>query len=97
MGYGQSKYLAERILAHAATTQPNLRLGVARSDQVSGRDQGPEEAWARTEWLPSLVISSHHLGALPDSLGGGRMEAVDWVPVDQLAVILIELSKTLSM
>lgn len=25
------------------------------------------------------------------------MKAVDWVPVDQLAVILIELSKTLSM
>lgn len=49
MGYGQSKYLAERILAHAETTQPTLRLGGARSDQVSSRDQGSEEAWARTE------------------------------------------------
>jgi thioester reductase-like protein/aryl carrier-like protein len=97
MGYGQSKYLAERIFAHAATTVPHLRLGVARIGQVSGRAQGPEGAWARTEWLPSLVISSYHLGALSDSLGGGRMETVDWVPVDELAVILVQLSKALSM
>jgi thioester reductase-like protein len=93
MGYGQSKYLAERILAHAASALPHLHLGVARISQVSGQAQGPEGAWARTEWLPSLVVSSRHLGALPDSLGGGRMEAVGWVPVDELAVILVELSK----
>lgn len=96
MGYGQSKYLAERILAHAATALPRLRLGVARIGQVSGRARGPEGAWARTEWLPSLVVSSRHLGALPDSLGSGRMEAIDWVPVDDLAVILVELSEALS-
>jgi thioester reductase-like protein/aryl carrier-like protein len=97
MGYGQSKYLAERILTHAATTVPHLRLGVARIGQVSGRAQGPEGAWVRTEWLPNLVLSSYHLGALPDSLGGDRMETVDWVPVDELAVILVQLSKALSM
>ncbi|KAJ5389916.1 uncharacterized protein N7496_000984 [Penicillium cataractarum] len=96
MGYGQSKYLAERILAHAATALPHLRLGVARIGQVSGRARGPEGAWARTDWLPSLVVSSRYLGALPDSLGGGRMEAIDWVPVDDLAVILVELSEALS-
>jgi thioester reductase-like protein len=111
MGYGESKYLAERLLAYAASKE-NLSagaLGVARIGQVAGttnptakRDgDGPRTTvccWNRTEWLPSLILSSRYLGALPASLGqgGSIMESVDWVPVDALASILVELSFSLS-
>jgi thioester reductase-like protein/aryl carrier-like protein len=106
IGYAESKYLAERMLAYAATNK-DLRvrsLGVARVGQVAGRTGlKPQHGaggccWNRTEWLPSLILSSRHLRALPDSLGqgGGIMESVDWVPVDELASILVELSFSLS-
>ncbi|KAJ5654744.1 hypothetical protein N7490_001747 [Penicillium lividum] len=97
MGYGESKYLAERIIDHAASILPNLRLGVARIGLVSGTARGPNGVWTHTEWLPSLVISSRHLNALPSSLGGSRMEIIDWVPIDDLALILAELSESLTL
>ncbi|KAF2491843.1 putative NRPS-like enzyme [Lophium mytilinum] len=87
MGYGQSKYVAERLLDHAART-----LGVdataVRIGQIAGTAENPR-GWSRNEWLPSLVLSLRFVSALPDSLGA--MDAVDWVPVDKLAGVLREL------
>lgn len=40
-------------------------------------------------WLPSIITGSKHLGVLPEKLG--NFEVVDWVPVDVLASIIIEL------
>ncbi|KAK4106758.1 acetyl-CoA synthetase-like protein [Parathielavia hyrcaniae] len=109
IGYGESKFLAERLLAYAATKEsPSTRrcsLGVVRIGQVAGTATDSTAGrgrgcccWNRTEWLPSLILSSRHLGALPDSLGqgGSIMESIDWVPVDELAGILVELSFHLS-
>lgn len=98
MGYGESKYLAERMLDYAAA-KLNIKTGAARVGQVAGTAENPR-GWNRNEWFPSLVVSSRALRALPLSLGafedpscaGGLMDSVDWVPVDQLASILVELS-----
>ncbi|OJJ46414.1 hypothetical protein ASPZODRAFT_16181 [Penicilliopsis zonata CBS 506.65] len=98
MGYGESKYVAERLLEYASTKLPSLRGGVSRIGQVAGTAQNPR-GWSRAEWLPSLIVSSRYVNALPDSLGrrGGQMDVVDWVPVDELASILVELSSSLSL
>jgi len=89
MGYGESKYLAERIIDHASTVLPDLNLKFARVGQIAGPAVKPG-SWNKWEWLPSIVISSLHLGVIPESIGGSHDE-VDWVPVDLLAVVIIEL------
>lgn len=91
MGYGQSKYLAERMLAHASRVL-GTRTIVVRVGQISG-DGRRKRGWNRREWFPSLVVSSLHIHALPNSLGcaaGGK--EVNWIPVDSVAKILQELS-----
>ncbi|CEL07254.1 hypothetical protein ASPCAL10417 [Aspergillus calidoustus] len=88
-GYGNSKYLAEHIIDHAVKTQ-HLRASVARVGQIAAAVNGPG-AWKREGWLPSLMQSSLWLGALPNSLGP-VLDRVDWVPVDLLAAILVEMA-----
>ncbi|KAJ0423276.1 hypothetical protein BJY00DRAFT_310406 [Aspergillus carlsbadensis] len=91
MGYGESKYLAERILDYAST---NLRIvtGIARIGQICGTASDPR-GWNHTEWFPSLVLGSRILRALPQSLGANSLGGeIDWVPVDLLAPVLVELA-----
>lgn len=93
MGYAQSKYLAERILDHAARLAPSISIKIARIGQIAG-PANSNGSWNKQEWFPSLVLSSLHLKMIPDSLGKGH-DMVDWVPIDILASSLIELaSKT---
>ncbi|KAL4936564.1 hypothetical protein BDV06DRAFT_233299 [Aspergillus oleicola] len=94
MGYGESKYIAESIL-HYASTKLRIRCGVSRIGQVSGTATSPR-GWNRNEWLPSLVISSRYLKAIPGLLEDSLLDVIDWVPVDELAPILIELSSSLA-
>jgi thioester reductase-like protein len=42
MGYGESKYLAERILEYAAQ-KLNLKTGIARVGQIAGTAQDPHD------------------------------------------------------
>ncbi|TGO35888.1 hypothetical protein BHYA_0142g00040 [Botrytis hyacinthi] len=88
MGYGESKYLSERILDYASK-KIRFQVNIARVGQISGPIQGPS-VWSRDEWFPSLVISSSFVGAVPDSLGLD-LDRIDWIPVDVLSEILIEL------
>ena len=41
------------------------------------------------EWLPSLLASSAFEGVVPETLG--PLNNVDWVPVDLVARIIVEL------
>ncbi|KAL4748747.1 hypothetical protein BDW72DRAFT_214572 [Aspergillus terricola var. indicus] len=92
-GYATSKYLAEHILAHAAKPKVrNLRTAFARVGQIAGAVNSPG-LWNKTEWFPSLVLSSLHVGAVPDTVGP-TLDRVDWVPVDLLAGVLVELALT---
>ena len=87
-GYSESKYVSERLLDHAAR-RLSINLSFARVGQVAGA-VGYAGLWNKAEWLPSLVISSVHLGAIPDSLGP-ILDRIDWVPIDLLAEVLVEL------
>jgi thioester reductase-like protein len=88
MGYGQSKFVAERLLDYASQ-KLSLATTVVRIGQIAGTAENPR-GWSRNEWLPSLVLSSHFIAALPVSLGA--MNEIDWVPIDKLSGVLMELA-----
>ena len=88
MGYGESKYVAEQILDHAAR-KLSLRIDVARVGQIAGPIASSGE-WNRLEWFPSLIRSSFHLAAIPSSLGAD-LDIIDWIPIDILVQILVDL------
>lgn len=90
MGYGESKYISEHILNRATESSGGaISSAIVRIGQIAGPVKASKAAWPSREWLPSLVVSSRTIGALPDSLG--RMDRVDWVPVDLLADSITEL------
>ena len=92
MGYGQSKYIAERILAYASE-KLGIKTTSVRVGQISG-DASRKCGWNIQEWFPSLVISSFHMRVLPDALGqADNDEIVRWTPVDSVAKVILELSK----
>jgi thioester reductase-like protein len=94
MGYGQSKLVSERLLAEA-TEVSGIATAICRVGQVAGPVlHGMNGEWNKQEWLPSLIASSKFLRQIPKTLG--PVENVDWVPVDWLAQIIVELLPLLS-
>lgn len=67
MGYGESKYLAELLLDYASK-RLSIDARIARVGQIAGPVKG-QGIWNEWECLPSLVLSSLHVGPVPDSLG----------------------------
>ena len=92
MGYAQSKYLAERLLDTAHQTS-GVRSSICRVGQVAGPVMAKHVRaggmWNKQEWLPSLIASSKYLRKIPATLGPN--EVVDWIPVDVLSRVLVEL------
>lgn len=88
MGYAQSKLISEQLLTAAARTS-GIRAVVCRVGQIAGPAEGEKGVWSLNEWFPSLVVSSLSMGMLPGELG--TMNSVDWIPVDVVARILVEL------
>ncbi|TGO39656.1 hypothetical protein BHYA_0050g00420 [Botrytis hyacinthi] len=90
-GYGRAKFLAELLVdaggRHLGSKVPTT---VIRVGQVAGPVHSPG-IWIPREWLPSLVPSSLHLGQISDSLGPG-FDNVDFMPVDLLSDILVDLA-----
>jgi thioester reductase-like protein len=87
MGYGQSKLIGSLILDAAA------RQGVPTVSIRVGQIAGPKAIkgfWNRQEFLPSLIASSVHLGALPDHLGPNQV--VDWIPIEDVADIVLDIA-----
>lgn len=87
-GYGESKYVAERILNEASEHIPGLSTNILRIGQIAGPVEH-DSIWPAREWLPSLIVSSKSIDALPSDLG--RMNDVDWIPVDTLADCISEV------
>ncbi|KAI1136522.1 hypothetical protein F5Y05DRAFT_420244 [Hypoxylon sp. FL0543] len=85
-GYARAKYICERLLANYAASS-GRPAAVLRVGQVCGPSSGTG-AWNASEWLPSLVVSSKFLGAIPDSLGSLE---INWVPVDKLGYMVAEI------
>ncbi|KAH7890598.1 acetyl-CoA synthetase-like protein [Phlebopus sp. FC_14] len=80
-GYGESKYVAERIIVQSGLHATSLRIG-----QMTG---GPNGAWATTDWVPIIVKSSITLGALPDVHG-----IVSWLRPQEVATAILEIAST---
>ncbi|KAL8789313.1 MAG: hypothetical protein Q9213_001236 [Squamulea squamosa] len=90
MGYAQSKHIAERVLSNASK-MAGIPTTVVRVGQVAGPVDASKKGgcWNKQEWLPSLIASSKYLHKIPDSLGPN--DAIDWIPVDVLSGVLVEL------
>ncbi|KAE8152317.1 hypothetical protein BDV25DRAFT_170593 [Aspergillus avenaceus] len=88
-GYGESKHVAERICL-AASQKAHVPTTVFRVGQVSGPTT-ESGLWNRDEWLPTIVATSKTLGKVPETLGSS---VVDWVPVDTLAQVILDLLLT---
>ncbi|KAJ5786433.1 NRPS-like enzyme [Penicillium pulvis] len=88
-GYGESKYIGEQLCL-AAARDAGIPTTVLRVGQIGGptTQQG---LWNVDEWLPSLVKTSIAMGVAPADLGAYQ---VDWVPVNVLAQIAIDLTST---
>lgn len=86
-GYGESKHVASRILAVAAK-QCGVPVTVIRAGQLAGPAVKPG-VWNKNEWLPSLVATSKALKKVPRTLG--KQDTVDWVPMDDVAQIMLDL------
>ena len=89
-GYGESKYISELLVEHAANLC-KTRMSIVRIGQITGVSDTRKGSWNRSEWFPRMVISAAHLHALPDSLGP-VFDNVDWIPVDQVAAVLVEIT-----
>jgi thioester reductase-like protein len=87
MGYGESKYIAERMLDLASHAE--VKANIFRVGQISGPVKTDNRCWNKTEWFPSLVKTSKAMGVLPSSLGS--MADIDWIPIDVLTDIMVEI------
>ena len=86
MGYAESKYVAEQILATAAH-KAGVPVSILRVGQIAGSTTPDGGIWPTQEWVPSLVKTSKAIGLVPNDL-----PPVDWIPIDLLARIIQELA-----
>ncbi|KAJ8515166.1 hypothetical protein ONZ45_g7389 [Pleurotus djamor] len=76
IGYGEAKYVVERLLALSGLNSCSVR-----SPQL----YLPE--WPTSGWLPLVVKSSLALGQMPEFLG-----KVEWLPVDYAAKFTVDIA-----
>ncbi|KAG6872432.1 hypothetical protein C0995_009766 [Termitomyces sp. Mi166 len=81
-GYGESKYVVERILGKSGLQATAVRVG-----QVCGGQ--PKGSWSTTEWVPMLVKSSVALGAFPNIDG-----TASWLPADSVADVVLDITRS---
>ncbi|RYP70479.1 hypothetical protein DL771_005416 [Monosporascus sp. 5C6A] len=88
-GYNSSKQVSELILEDAVVNS-GLHASICRLGQIAGPVRSTKGMWGKQEWLPTIIETSKLLGLLPSTLGS--MDRIDWVPVDVLADIVVELA-----
>ncbi|GJE98661.1 acetyl-CoA synthetase-like protein [Phanerochaete sordida] len=81
LGYTESKWVAEQVLARASDER-GLRAQVVRVGQLCG---GAGGCWDTKEWVPALVRSSVFLGRVPELDGDAQ-----WVPLDIAAAAITD-------
>ena len=86
MGYAESKQVAERILDVAAT-ECGVPVTILRVGQICGSTITSDVPWAEKDALPSMLATSTSLGLIPSDL-----HPVDWIPIDKISRIILELS-----
>ncbi|KAI1812317.1 hypothetical protein GGS20DRAFT_27949 [Poronia punctata] len=92
MGYGQSKWVAERICAsassHAEGSGIDFPVRVIRVGQVAGDTR--YGIWNPAETIPIIVQSAITTGVLP--IMDGLLDTHFWLPVDLAAVSIVEIA-----
>ena len=89
-GYAESKSVAEHLIDYASA-KLGLVSSIARVGQIAGAIDHAG-LWSPDEWFPSMMITSAHLSALPESLGS-TFNTIDWIPIDLLPEVLFELAE----
>lgn len=94
LGYGQSKWVAEEVLAAAAAARSGgLEVRIARLGQVVGDTR--HGRWKAAEAYPTVVRSALTVGALPlvePASTGEVHDAHYWLPVDRAASAIVEIA-----
>ncbi|KAJ3740205.1 acetyl-CoA synthetase-like protein [Lentinula detonsa] len=85
MGYGEAKYVSERILAKSGLNATSFRIG-----QISGG--APNGAWAMSDWFPMVVQASLKLNMLPEAKG-----VISWIPMDAVADAIVDVGLSSSI
>ncbi|EWZ38771.1 hypothetical protein FOCG_05160 [Fusarium oxysporum f. sp. radicis-lycopersici 26381] len=85
-GYSRSKCVAEQICAKAAA-EAGLQVAIVRIGQIVG--DTINGIWNTSEAVPLMIRSAQTIGALPT-----LQERVRWLPVDDVAQIVIEIGSS---
>ncbi|RYP43738.1 hypothetical protein DL768_009730 [Monosporascus sp. mg162] len=88
-GYNSSKQVSELIIEDAVINS-GLHASICRLGQIAGPVRSTKGMWGKQDWLPTIIETSKFLGLLPSTLGS--MDRIDWVPVDVLADVVVELA-----
>lgn len=84
-GYGEAKWVCERMLDETLHKHPTLfRAMAVRPAQIAGSSRSG--VWNSVEQVPFIVKSAQSLGVWPNFRG-----TVRWIPVDAVAAILVDL------
>ncbi|KAF7341016.1 Acetyl-CoA synthetase-like protein [Mycena sanguinolenta] len=78
-GYGESKYISERILAASGLQATSFRIGQVCGSKGTG-------AWSTTEWFPAVVRSCIALGSFPSHPAA----IVTWLPPQAVSQTIID-------
>lgn len=84
MGYAQSKWVAEQLLASAAT-KAEIPVRIARLGQVCG--DSVEGLWNPAEAIPTIVRTAVTQGVLP-----GEEEELQWLPADVAGEAIVDVA-----
>ena len=87
-GYGESKCVAEQLLAKAHEAS-GLRVNVVRAGQIGGPSKPRVKEWPRPGWIHSILQTSLKLGSFPM-----HVQPLDWIPVDSFAAGIVNSTKT---
>jgi len=82
-GYGESKWVTERVLV-AAAEQKGLKATIWRVGQLAGSTVNG--AWNATDWVPIIAASGQTMGVLPSAEKG----SVSWLPTDKAAGAIVD-------
>ncbi|KAJ7496484.1 putative aminoadipate reductase, partial [Mycena latifolia] len=78
-GYGESKYVSERILASSGLQATSFRIGQVTGAATNG-------AWSTTDWIPAIVKSSIALGSFPSN----PSSTMAWIPPETVARTIVD-------
>ncbi|KAJ7236044.1 hypothetical protein B0H12DRAFT_1256714 [Mycena haematopus] len=78
-GYGESKYVCERILASSGLDATSFRIG-----QICGSENNG--AWATSDWVAAMVKSSIALGSFPSD----PSSVVAWLPPSAISRTIVD-------